>query len=311
MKLIEAAREEGGAFKDLFDFARRVDLKRMGKRPFEMLARAGAFDLLDSNRHKVLLSVDPLVAYSAANFEQQNSSQNSLFGDSGEDLPPPRLPMPDTWLQTEQLTQEQAAIGFYLSGHPLDDYVGPLKRQRPPVFTLEELIQKSQGVTAVAAKIAGTVAGVQRRKSGRGNAYAFVQCSDPSGLYEVTVFSDVLDKAGDLLTVGQNIVLSVEAKNEGDQLKLLARGIVPVDNAIAGAAAKGLKVFLNAAEAVPSMAKVLANEVKGARGPVNLILTAPDLPGDVEITLSGTYSVNPQMRSALKSIEGIVEVEEF
>ena len=311
MKLIEAAREDGGAFKDLFDFARRVDLKRMGKRPFEMLARAGAFDQLDSNRHKVLVSADGLVAYSAANFEQKNSSQNSLFGDSGEDLPPPRLPMPDDWLQTERLTQEQAAVGFYLSGHPLDDYVGPLKRQRPPVFTLEELTQKSEGVTAVAAKIAGTVAGVQRRKSARGNAFAFVQCSDPSGLFEVTVFSDVLDKSGDLLTVGQNVVLSVEATNEGDQLKLLARGIVPVDSAIAGVAAKGLKVFVNATEAVPRLANLLANDVKGARGPVNLILTAADLPGEVEISLPGQYPVNPQMRSALKSIEGIVEVEEI
>lgn len=311
MKLITAARDEGGLFKDLFDFARRVDMKRMGKRPFEMLARAGAFDLLDSNRHKVLLSADQLVAYSAANFEQKNSSQNSLFGDSGEDLPPPRLPMPEDWLQTERLTQEQAAIGFYLSGHPLDDYIGPLKRQRPPVFTLEELTQKSEGVTAVAAKIAGTVAAVQRRKSARGNPFAFVQCSDPSGLFEVTVFSDVLEKADTLLTVGQNIVLSVEATNEGDQLKLLARGIVEVDSAIAGVAAKGLKVFVNLPEAVPSMARILASKVKGAQGPVNLILSAPDLPGDVEMTLPGQYPVNPQMRAALRSVEGVVEVEEF
>ena len=311
MKLVEAARLEAGPFKDLFDFAQRVDLKRMGKRPFEMLARAGAFDLLDSNRHKVLLSVDALVAYSAANFEQKASAQNSLFGDSGEDLPPPRLPMPDDWLQTEKLNQEQAAIGFYLSGHPLDDYIAPLKRQRPPVFTLEELTRKSEGVTAVAAKIAGTVAGVQRRKSARGNQYAFVQCSDPSGLYEVTVFSDVLEKADALLTVGQNIVLSVEATNEGEQLKLLARGIVAVDSAIAGVAAKGLKVFLNQAEAVPGLAKILATDVKGARGPVNLLLSHADLPGNVEISLPGKYPVNPQIKSALKSVEGIVEVEEF
>jgi len=259
----------------------------------------------------VLLSADQLVAYSAANFEQKSSSQNSLFGDSGEDLPPPRLPMPDDWLQTERLTQEQAAIGFYFSGHPLDDYVAPLKRQRPPVYTLEELTQKIEGVSAVAAKIAGTVAGIQRRKSARGTQYAFMQCSDPSGLFEVTIFSDVLEKADSLLTVGQNIVLAVEATNEGDQLKLLARNIVPVDSAIAGAAAKGLKVYVNQPEAVPIMARILENDVKGMRGPINLILSAPDLPGDVEITLPGKFPVNPQMKSALKSVEGVVEVEEF
>ena len=127
----------------------------------------------------------------------------------------------------------------------------------------------------------------------------------------MTVFSDVLEKADSLLTVGQNIVLSVEATNEGDQLKLLARGIVPVDNAIAGVAAKGLKVFLNHPEAVPSMARILENDIKGTRGPINLLLSHPDLPGDVEITLPGKYPVNPQMKSALKSVDGVLEVEEF
>ena len=121
----------------------------------------------------------------------------------------------------------------------------------------------------------------------------------------------MLEKADNLLTAGQNIVLSVEATNEGDQLKLLARSIVPVDNAISGVAAHGLKVFLNQPDAVPSLARILGNDIKGARGPVNLILSHPDLPGDVEITLPGKFPVNPQMKSALKSVEGIVEVQEF
>jgi len=311
MKLITAARHEDGPFKDLFDFARRVDIKRMGKRPFEMLARAGAFDQLDANRHKVLLSVDGLAAYSAANFEQKNSSQNSLFGDSGEDLPVPRLPMPEVWLPTELLAQEHQAVGFYLSGHPLDDYVGPLKRQRPPVLTYGELVQKSAGMAAVVAKIAGTVSGVQSRKSARGNRYAYVQLSDPTGMYEVTVFSDVLESAGDLLSVGQNVVLSVEATVEGDQLKMLARGVIPIDSEVAGAAAKGLTVFVNDEAAMPSLASLLARDAKGARGPINLILLDPDLPGDVEISLPGNYPMSPQVKSALKAIAGVVTVEEF
>ncbi|MBL4806898.1 MAG: DNA polymerase III subunit alpha [Rhodobacteraceae bacterium] len=310
MRMIENARDDG-PFKDIFDFAKRVDMKRVGKRPIEMLARAGAFDLLDSNRRKVLESVDALVAYSAACHDDKNSNQHSLFGDSGDDLPPPRLTMPEAWLPTEKLAHEHQAIGFYLSGHPLDDYVGPLKRQRPPVLTYGELVQKSAGMTAVVAKIAGTVAVVQSRKSARGNRYAFVQLSDPTGIYEVTVFSDVLESAGELLSVGQNVVLSVEATVEGDQLKMLARGVIPIDSEVAGAAAKGLTVFVNDPIAMPSMASLLARDAKGARGPINLILIDQSLPGDVEITLPGTYPMNPQVRSALKGISGVVTVEEF
>ncbi|MEK6205093.1 MAG: DNA polymerase III subunit alpha, partial [Amylibacter sp.] len=158
MRLITDARAEGGDFSDLFDFARRVDLKRVGKRPVEMLARAGAFDLLDANRRKCLESVDQLVAYSAATHEDRNSAQGGLFGDAGEALPAPRLPMPEDWLPNERLGQEHIAIGFYLSGHPLDDYAGALKRKN--VLTLDELHQKAAGGTVV-AKIAGSVAGKQ------------------------------------------------------------------------------------------------------------------------------------------------------
>ena len=311
MRLITEARKDG-AFQDLFDFARHVDLKRVGKRPMEMLSRAGAFDQLDGNRRKCLASVDQLIGYSAANFEQKNSAQAGLFGDSGEDLPAPRLPMPEDWLPTERLAEEHQGIGFYLSGHPLDDYLGPLKRQK--VLTLAELEQKVRG-GPVAAKIAGSVAGKQERKSGRGNRYAFVQLSDPTGLYEVTVFSDTLEKCRDILTPGQSVVLAVEANLEADQLKLLARGAQPVDAAVAGAASAGLKVYLNEPGAVPSVATRLEDASKGAdqrsKGPVHLILMHPELPGEVEIALPDPYVVNPQIKGALKHVPGVQMVEEF
>jgi len=312
MRLITDARAEGGDFVDLFDFARRVDLKRIGKRPVEMLARAGAFDLLDSNRRKCLESVDQLVAYSAATHEDRNSAQGGLFGDAGEALPAPRLPMPEDWLPNERLGQEHTAIGFYLSGHPLDDYAGALKRKN--VLTLDELHQKAQGGTVV-AKIAGSVAGKQERKSARGNRYAFVQLSDPTGLYEVTVFSDTLEKFRDLLEPGQNVVLSVKAELEADQLKLLAQGVQPIDGAVADAATMGLRIYLNDAAAVGSIATRLAEVSKAAgprgRGPVHLVLCAPDLPGEVEMALKDEYPVSPQVKGALKHIQGVQMVEEF
>jgi len=312
MRLITDARVNGGLFKDLIDVARRVDLKRVGKRPMEMLVRAGAFDQLDNNRKKVFDSLDALVGYSAATHEEMNSNQGGLFGDSGENLPAPRLPMPNDWLPIERLSEEHKAIGFYLSGHPLDDYMGALKRKN--VLSLKELKQKAQGGKVV-AKIAGSVAGKQVRKSARGNRFAFAQLTDPTGAYEVTIFSDTLEKFGTYLEVGRNVVLTVEANVEGDQLKLLARGVQPADVSVQDAAAMGLKIFISDKDAIASIAMRL-NDIspdtsKRGKGPIHLVLSHPELPGEVEIALEGEYPLNPQIKGAIKHIHGVMEVLEF
>ena len=311
MRLIVDARGDK-PFRDLFDFAKRVELKRVGKRPLEMLARAGAFDQLDSNRKKVFDSLDQLVAWSTATHEDRNSAQAGLFGESGEGLPVPRLPMPADWLPVEKLGQEHQGIGFYLSGHPLDEYLAPLKRKG--VLTLAELTQATEG-RPVAAKIAGTISGIQMRKSARGNRFAFVQLSDPTGLFEVTVFSDTLEKYRDQMAVGANVVFAVEASLEGDQLKLLGRSLQPVDGAVADAALVGLRVYLSDGAAIATVAKILTDASAAAdrrsRGPVNLLLMHPDLPGEVEMALGEGFAVTPQIRGAIRSLQGVVTVEEF
>ncbi len=215
----------------LFDLARRVDLKRVGKRPLEMLARAGAFDQLDANRRRVFDSLEALVGYSAAIHEQKNSDQVSLFGEAGDDLPEPRLSPVNDWLPAERLAEEFKAIGFYLSGHPLDDYMAPLKRKG--VLTLDQLLEKVQQGACI-AKLAGVVAGRQERKSARGNRFAFAQLSDTTGAYEVTLFSETLEKSRDYLETGAKVVVTVEATLESDQLKLLGRSVAPIDIAVAG-----------------------------------------------------------------------------
>ncbi len=313
MRLIETARADG-PFLDLCDFASRVELKRIGKRPLEMLARAGAFDCLEPNRRKVFESVEALIDHSAAVHEARRSAQVSLFGAAGEDLPPPRLPSPPDWLPEEKLAEEHAAVGFYLSGHPLDDYMPALRRKG--IFTLRELARKAAGGRSVTGRIAGMVASIKRRKSARGNAFAFVSLSDPTGFYEVTCFSDLLAQAGDALEPGSKVVLAVEGQLEGDeQLKLLARGVEPLDGAVADAAPAGLRVFLGDVEAVEAVAELLGRvrrQIESrARGPVHLCLTAPDLPGEVEVAVGDGYPVTPDVRKALKSLPGVLTVEEF
>jgi len=276
-----------------------------------MLARAGAFDVLDPNRRRVFESLDPLVSYSAAIHEQKSSSQVSLFGEAGDDLPEPRLPRCDDWLPAERLAEEFKAIGFYLSGHPLDDYLPALKRKQ--VLTLDEVAAKAERGPFI-GRMAGVVAGRQERKSARGNRFAFAQLSDPTGQFEVTLFSDTLEAAREHLETGSRIIVTVEATMEADQLKLLGRSVAPVDIAIADAGSNGLRIFLGEAGAVSAVRSVLENareqKIKGACGPVVFtIQTQTDL-GEIDVSLDEVYPVTPQIKGALRSLQGVVEVEE-
>jgi DNA polymerase-3 subunit alpha len=317
MTLVTEGRKLDGVdkpFATLFDFARRVDLKRVGKRPLEMLARAGAFDELDRNRRRVFESLEGLVSYSSAVHEQKASNQVSLFGEAGDDLPEPRLAKVADWLPAEKLDEEAKAIGFFLSGHPLEDYMGALKRKQ--VLTLDELIDKTrQAGGECIAKIAGRVAGRQERKSARGNRFAFAQLSDPTGAYEVTIFSETLEKSREFLEVGSKVVLNVKAELESDQLKLLANSIGPIDTVVADAGTMGLKIYIENTEAVPNVASILDRERSaakaGPRGPVVLALMNPDLPGDVEIDTGMEFPVNPQIKGAIKSLPGVMAVEDY
>ena len=306
MRLIVEARGDQ-AFRTLFDLARRVDLKRLGKRPLEMLARAGAFDLLDANRARVFEALDPLVAYSAAVHEAKSSNQVSLFGEAGTDIPEPRLPYRDDWLPMERLTQEHLAIGFYLSGHPLDDYMGALRRR--DVKTLAEITLLAERGPLV-AKIAGSVSTRQERKSAKGNRFAFVGLSDPTGLYEVTVFSDTLEAARDHLEPGKNVVLTVEANLEGETLKLLARAATPIDQVAAEAGAAAIRIHLNRAEAVPPLAALLG-KLEGRTKAQVMLCVQDDRGREVDVTLPQTYPVTPQIKGAIKAMAGVVLVEEI
>ncbi|MGH1466880.1 MAG: DNA polymerase III subunit alpha [Cognatishimia sp.] len=315
MSLVTEGRKVEGVdkpFSNLFDFARRVNLKKVGKRPLEMLARSGAFDELDKNRRRVFESLEGLVQYSAAIYEQKASSQVSLFGEAGDDLPEPRLSKVADWLPAEKLDEEARAIGFFLSGHPLEDYMAALKRKK--VLTLDELTEKARSGPCV-AKIAGRVSGRQERKSARGNRFAFAQLSDPTGAYEITIFSETLEKSREYLETGSKVVVGVEATMEADQLKLLAKSIGPIDTVVADAGSSGLRIYLENAEAVATVANVLdgARQAvkKGPRGPVVFSLMDPELPGEVEMDVGVQFPVNPQIKGAIKSLPGVMAVEDY
>src|SRR5262249_46144679 len=123
-----AGRGKDGAFRDLWDFARRVDPKTVNKRMLEALVKAGAFDALNGNRAQSFAAIEMLLRHAGAAAEERESNQVSLFGDAE---PSARQPLPAVaeWLPADRLRHEFEAIGFYLSAHPLDEYADILKKQ--------------------------------------------------------------------------------------------------------------------------------------------------------------------------------------
>ncbi len=312
MRLITGARGDK-PFVTLFDFARRVDLKRIGKRPLEMLARSGAFDQLDGNRRRVFDSLDALVNYSAAIHEQKNSNQVSLFGEAGDDLPEPRLSPVEDWLPVERLAEEHKAIGFYLSGHPLDDYLPALKRKK--VMTIEGLRDKAERDGAAIGKVGVLVSGLQERKSGRGTRFFRMNISDPTGQVPgMVMFCDDFEATRKVFEQTNQVVMTLEARFNEGQFDPVGRSVAPMDGIVADAGAAGLKIFIDDPNAIAQVDNVLskaAETVRGAgKGPIHFCLMGADLPGEIEIDTGAQYPVNPQIKGAIRSLAGVLEVHE-
>ena len=306
MAELVAERTRGGRFKDLVDFARRLDSKSFNRRQFENLAKAGAFDSLNPNRAQTFAAAEQLLRQASLAAEERESRQESLFGKLDPSFAPrPTLPLVPDWPPVERLQNEFAAIGFYLSSHPLDPYGKSL--ERAGVIRFAELPAGLAANDAARFKLAGVVVGKKERSSARGNRFAFVQMSDPSGIFEVTLFSETLSEARGLLDSGEPLVVTVDVRNEEENLRLTAQKIEPLDVVVADAAA-GLRVFLGEVRALASLKSVIAPEA-GGRGRVTVVLGLPSR--EVEIAIPGGFKVDPRTRAAVKSLPGIIDVHDI
>ena len=204
----------------------------------------------------------------------------------------------------ERLAQEFEAVGFYLSGHPLDDYVKPLAKIG--VESWASFREKALTKGATAAKLAGTVTHRQERRSKTGNKFAFVGFSDPTGQFEAICFSDTLTAARDLLEPGKAVIARVEADVEGEEVKLRLQAVEVLDKA-AAAAVLGLTIFVRDARPIESIAQRLTN---GGRSPVRLVFLQ-ERGREIELSLGEKFTVTPQINVAIKAIAGVVDVQDF
>ncbi len=288
-------------FKGLADFAGRLPAKIVNKRTLESLAAAGCFDTLEPNRARVFAALDSVMGHAAKAGDEAASGQGS-FLDVGlkAELP---LPQAAPWDAPERLQKEFDAIGFFLTGHPLDDYAPALKKLRVQVFSDFSRAVRSG---AAAGRLAATVVSRQERRTKSGSRMGIVGLSDPSGTFEAVIFSEGLAHYRDLLEPGTPLLMMVAAELQGEDVRVRIQSCERLDEATARHH-KALRIFVRSPEPLEGISKRLSGG-KGD-GEVSLILLMEEGKAEVEIRLEGRYPVSPQIAGAIKAIPGVVSVE--
>ncbi len=321
--IVDARRKEG-AFSDVFDLAERAPLKGLGKRSLESLARAGAFDSLKLDRAAVLANADLLVRYSARVEEERSDAQVGLFDAGGPagGLARPALAAADARPAGDVLNEERAALGFFFSGHPIDEYAAELERLGAASLA-DAMAAGRDGRAEV--DVGAVIKGVRVRRSKSGRPFAWVECSDPSGDFEATAFSDVLERSRDLLEAGSIVLMRVAAEERDGEVRLTCEGLRALDLA-AAAEARRLRVRIASPETLEGLRRRL-DAIKGAAGKdggdVHVIapLAAPDPAPDaaanaaageaafVELRIKTKVLCAPSTRSAVRAVDGVLDVE--
>jgi DNA polymerase-3 subunit alpha len=241
------------------------------------------------------------------------------------DAPTIMLPQIEPWLPAERLRREYDAIGFFLSGHPLDDYATVLKRLR-----VQSWAEFSRAVKtgATAGKVAATVVSRMERRTKTGNKMGIMGLSDPTGHFEAVLFSEGLAQYRDVLEPGAAVLLQLGAELQGEDVRARVLHAEPLDDA-AAKTQKGLRIFVRDTKPLESIAKRLAGpETAGSNGAapkigspgiaprsngdgeVSLVMML-DLETEVEMKLPGRFKVSPQIAGAIKAVAGVVDVQQL
>lgn len=304
MSALVAERKANGPFKDIFDFAQRMDSSVMNRRQLEHLIMAGALDSLSGNRRQLYESIDMLIGISQSATAEKTSNQNSLFGMMEESSPAAhyKLKPCSDWGALDRLYHEFSAIGFYLSAHPLDGYKTQLEKARVvPVAQLEERL----GFNYTSIQIAGIITGKKVKVSAKGK-FAFVTLSDATGLVEFSVFNEeLLAGARDLLENGAMVLVRADGKREEGGARLIAQSIEPLEKLHAQGQST-LQLELASAAPLETVHQLLGEPNPKAS---QVIITLPIPQHCVKLKLSQRYALSPEILSQLAATDDIRRAE--
>ena len=235
--LVEAW-EEHGPFESIFDVTRNVDLSTVNKRTLEALAQAGALDDLEGHRSQHVDIMDKAVRYGQKVQHNRMAGQNSLFGDgdAGAEAMQPGLPSIDPWPKSKRLKAEHDVLGFYVSGHPLDEYRAEAEAFATAHFgepdQLEKVIERAAGGDGrnrgPVRTFCGIITEVSRNTTRSGKPIAFVTIEDFTGQGEMVCFANILDRIQPYLEVDNVVLVEGNVEVRGGNVKVIAKDVRPM-----------------------------------------------------------------------------------
>jgi DNA polymerase-3 subunit alpha len=308
MAALVQERAVNGPYLSVENFAQRVDYKHMNKRQLEQMSAAGVFDSLNGNRAQMAASAEMILRYAQSLAEERASGQVSLFageesGDNGLGLP--ALPSVPSWNPLEQLSQEFSAVGFYLSAHPLDSREQQF--QNLGITTIAAVEQDMANKAAGRYHMAGVLLKKQEKVSAKGSKYAFLQLSDPTGIYEVTLFSEMLHASREFLEAGNVLLLTVEGEQREDQLRFTAQKIQPLEEALESKI-REIQIHMNKSAPAQKIRAFL--DIEG-RGAAQITLFVKIEGGRVaKIKLPGRWNLSAQARNMIRGEDGVEDIME-
>jgi DNA polymerase-3 subunit alpha len=204
-------RTKNGKFKSINDFLNRVNPKDINKLQLEGLVKAGAFDNINVNRRALYDSIPSFITKSKNIFEDKAANQIDLFGEN-ENQENDLIMNSEDWQFEERLSKEFEAVGFFISDHPLNQY--------KDIFNDYKVIdyQKFNNNDELKdTNIAATLLKVQERKTAKGTAYAVLKLTDLTSVFELFIFSDILESNREILKEGSSIILTLVKSISNDE----------------------------------------------------------------------------------------------
>ncbi|HZY67577.1 MAG TPA: OB-fold nucleic acid binding domain-containing protein, partial [Devosia sp.] len=288
-------------FRDLADFATRVDPRIINKRTLETLVNAGAFDCLVPKREQAFAAIDMIIATAHRTNENAADGIMDMFA-SSEPEPIRLIQNFEPWGLVEKLDRERAAIGFHVSAHPLDQHTGLFKSMG--IWTYQQLEAEVRDRGGSARKLAGTVTSRTDRRTRKGTPMMVVKLSDQTGSYEVIGFSEEVQAFGAILQVGANVVIGVAADERDDGISIKIQSAQLLDEA-AQKVGKSLEIEAEDARCLEAIHKQLK---PGGNGRIKFVVAREQGRRLYEIDIGSGWQINPALAGAIKSFDGVVDV---
>ncbi len=296
-------RQNNGEFKDIHDFAARVDIKYMNKRILEKLAKSGSFDTIHPHRKQIVESADEILKMAQTISKERQSSQIGLFGDVEQLENKVRLSSSLDWNETQQLEEEFSVVGFYLTGHPVEIWKKELNllgvRQYLPLKNITQTERVS---------LAANIAAVRKITTKKGDRMAIITLSDPTAVFETVLFPKNYEKYGHLLEVGKLIFIRATIKIKDGEFSIEVGRIMSLEKAV-NANYSGLIIGAEGGADLEKIAELFQNDKQG-KASVHLEMNV-EQKVQLNILLKTDIDINPVTILELKKLPSVYKVEQI